>query len=163
MFSDSNQESHSILKNPLFYTSTVLGVALLAVAWIMFSRWHDNREIERHAAQQRAEKQRESDLRAIQQLGGKDLEILNFSASPIQKVLSRRNDPSPSITCHSPCDSNSPASIMFVSAGPGELSDASRLLRVFLQPAPGELQSCPTLSGRLRKGFRMRSTGSTTS
>jgi hypothetical protein len=82
MFSDSNQESHSILKNPLFYTSTVLGVALLAVAWIMFSRWHDNREIERHAAQQRAEKQRELDLRAIQQLGGKDLEILNFYASP---------------------------------------------------------------------------------
>jgi hypothetical protein len=82
MFSDSNQESHSILKNPLFYTATFAGIAVLAVAWIMFFRWYENREIERRAAQQHAEQQREQDLRSMRQFGGKDLEIMNFYASP---------------------------------------------------------------------------------
>jgi hypothetical protein len=75
-------EPKSLLKNPLLYSSAVLVVALLGVVFVMISRWQDRRNIERQAAQERAEKQHEQDRMAVEQLGGKEFRILSFYASP---------------------------------------------------------------------------------
>lgn len=53
----------------------------------MVSRWLDTRSIERQAAQQRTEKQREEDRLAVEQMGGNEFTILDFYASP--KVIHR--------------------------------------------------------------------------
>lgn len=80
-------EPKSPLKNPLLYSSAVLVVLLLGIAFVMFSRWLDNRNIDRQAAQQQAEKQREQDRLAVEHMGGKEFAILDFYASP--KVIRR--------------------------------------------------------------------------
>jgi hypothetical protein len=82
MPSEQVSEPKSILKNPLIYGSAVLVIASLAVVYVMFSRWQDRRNIDRQAAQEQAEKQHEQDRLAVEQLGGKDLAILSFYASP---------------------------------------------------------------------------------
>ena len=82
MASDPVSEPKSLLNNPLMYSSAVLGVVVLGVVFVMYSRWQDRRNIDRQAAQERAEKQHEQDRLAVEQLGGKDLAILNFYASP---------------------------------------------------------------------------------
>jgi hypothetical protein len=87
MLSAPVPEQRSILKNPLLYSSAILVVALLGVVYVMLSRWVDARNIERQAAQQRAEKQREEDRVAVEQMGGKEFTILDFYASP--KVIRR--------------------------------------------------------------------------
>jgi hypothetical protein len=87
MASDPVPEQRSILKNPLLYSSAILVVALLAVVFVMFSRWLDARNLERQAAQQRAEKQHEEDQLAVEQMGGKEFAILDFYASP--KIIRR--------------------------------------------------------------------------
>ena len=75
-------EPKSRLKNPLLYSSAVLVVAALGVVFVMFSRWQESRNMERRAAQDRAEKQHEQDRMAVEQLGGKEFAILSFYASP---------------------------------------------------------------------------------
>jgi len=82
MASDPVSEPRSLLKNPLMYSSAVLVVVLLGVAFVMYSRWQERRNIDRQGAQERAEKQHEQDRLAVEQLGGKDLAILNFYANP---------------------------------------------------------------------------------
>lgn len=82
MLIDPIPEQKSLLRNPLLYTSAVVVVALLGVVYVMFSRWQEHRSIDRHATEQRAEKQREEDRVALEQLGGKDFNILSFYASP---------------------------------------------------------------------------------
>jgi len=82
MLEDSASESKSPFKSPLLYSSAVLLIAALAVAYTMFSRWQDARTQDRTAEAQRAEKQREQDRAAVEQLGGKDFAILDFYASP---------------------------------------------------------------------------------
>lgn len=82
MLSDPVPEPKSRLKNPLLFSSAVLVAALLAVVFVMLSRWQDSRNFERQAARQRAEKQDEQDRLAVEQLGGNDFAILNFYASP---------------------------------------------------------------------------------
>jgi hypothetical protein len=82
MLSDPVNESKSLLKNPLLYSSAVLVVALLGVVFVMFSRWQERRNFERQAAQERAEKQREQDRLAVEQLGGQEFAILSLYASP---------------------------------------------------------------------------------
>jgi hypothetical protein len=82
MLIDPIPEQKSLLRNPLLYTSAVVVVALLGVVYVMFSRWQEHRSIDRHATEQRAEKQREEDRVALEQLGGKDFAILSFYASP---------------------------------------------------------------------------------
>jgi len=64
------------------YSSIVLIVVAAVVGWIFFSRWSDNRQIERQAAQQKQEKQHESDRVALDQMGGKTLDIQAFYANP---------------------------------------------------------------------------------
>ena len=59
----------------------VLGVALVYLGWVFFSRWQDNREIEeRAAARERAK--REEDQRTVEMLGGNRFDILAFYSSP---------------------------------------------------------------------------------
>ena len=82
MLIDPIPEQKSPLRNPLLYTSAVVLAALLGVVYVMFSRWQEHRSIDRQATEQRAEKQREEDRVALEQLGGKDFTILSFYASP---------------------------------------------------------------------------------
>jgi len=82
MVSDPVSRTKSILKNPLLYSSAVLLVASLSVAFVVISRWRDRRNIERQAAQELAEKQRVQDRMSVEQLGGKEFRILSFYASP---------------------------------------------------------------------------------
>jgi len=72
----------SILKNPLLYSSVVLLVASLSVAFVVISRWRERRNIERQTAEELREKQHEQDRMAVEQLGGKEFQILSFYANP---------------------------------------------------------------------------------
>jgi hypothetical protein len=80
--SSQKRDTKSVFKNPLLYSSIVIGIALLVVGWIFFSRWQENRDIERRTVEERAQKQRENDQRTVEQMGGKELDIQNFYASP---------------------------------------------------------------------------------
>ncbi|HKV26218.1 MAG TPA: hypothetical protein VJN93_16600 [Candidatus Acidoferrum sp.] len=77
-----NREEKPLLKNPLFYSWSIIGIVCLAVLYVMASRWLDAQRIERQAAQERAQKQREQDVAAVEQMGGKEFTILDFYASP---------------------------------------------------------------------------------
>ena len=72
----------TLLKNPVLYSSIVVGTALLVVLWILYSRWQGNRLIERRTRQEISRKQLENDRLTLEQLGGKELAIQNFYASP---------------------------------------------------------------------------------
>jgi hypothetical protein len=74
--------SKSVFKNPKVYSSLGLGIVVLVVAWIMVARWLENRGIEKRAQEERTLKQQEQDRLTVEQLGGKELAIQNFSASP---------------------------------------------------------------------------------
>jgi hypothetical protein len=80
--SNSSSESKTVFKNPQLYSAIVLVGVAIVVGWILFSRWSDNKQIERQAAQQKQEKQRESDRTALDQMGGKTLDIQAFYANP---------------------------------------------------------------------------------
>lgn len=72
----------TLFKNPLLYSSLLVGTALLVVLWILYSRWEENRLIERHTREESARKQLENDRIVLEQLGGKELAIQSFYASP---------------------------------------------------------------------------------
>jgi hypothetical protein len=72
----------SIFKNRFLYSSSVLVIAIFVVAWILFSRWNENRVIDNRAKKQRTQEQQEEDRTVLERLGGKDLAIQNFYASP---------------------------------------------------------------------------------
>jgi hypothetical protein len=74
--------TRSIFKNPLLYSSIVLAIVALVVGWILFSRWSNNKQIDRQASEEKKEKQRESDRATLAQMGGKGLDIQMFYASP---------------------------------------------------------------------------------
>lgn len=82
MLTEAPQEPRSPLKNPLVYTSIALAIAFLYAIGVLFVRWKENRSIEERAAQERNEKQREQDRAMVDQLGGKELTILNFYPAP---------------------------------------------------------------------------------
>src|SRR3954471_19924508 len=73
--------SKSILKNPLLYSSVALGIAILVVGWILFSRWEANRQIERRPREEPAGKRGQSARARREQPGGKELAIQSSSAS----------------------------------------------------------------------------------
>lgn len=87
MLSDPNSDSKTVRKNPLLYSSIVIGIALLYVGWIFFSRWQENRAIDQKTKDEAAQKQRENDRAAVEQLGGNEFAIQMFYASP--DVISR--------------------------------------------------------------------------
>ena len=72
----------SIFKNPSLYSYTVLIIAILSVAWIFFSRWEQNRSFEHRVRQERTQKQLEDDRATLEQMGGKELAIQTFYATP---------------------------------------------------------------------------------
>ena len=72
----------TFFKNPLLYSSLLVGTALLVVLWILYSRWEENRSIERRTREETARRQLENDRIALEQLGGKELAIQSFYASP---------------------------------------------------------------------------------
>ena len=72
----------SLFKNPLLYSSLLVGTALLVVVWIFYSRWQENRSIERRTREESARKQLENDRTTLEQFGGKELAIQSFYASP---------------------------------------------------------------------------------
>jgi hypothetical protein len=74
--------SKSLFKNPLLYSSAAIVIVVLVVGWILVSRWLENRGIEKRASEERTQKQQEQDRVTLEQLGGKDLAIQNFYASP---------------------------------------------------------------------------------
>jgi hypothetical protein len=82
MLAQPDWQSKSVFKNPYLYSATLLLIAALVVAWILFSRWQENRDIERRTREERTAKQREQDRITLEQLGGKELAIQNFYASP---------------------------------------------------------------------------------
>jgi hypothetical protein len=66
------------------YSSAALVIVVLLVGWILFSRWMENRAFEKRAKVERTQKQEEQDRITLEQLGGKELAIQNFYASPGQ-------------------------------------------------------------------------------
>jgi hypothetical protein len=82
MLSHPHPESKSALRNPLLYSSIAIGIALLYVGWIFFSRWQESRVIEQRRKEERTQKQLENDRAAVELLGGKELAIQMFYSSP---------------------------------------------------------------------------------
>jgi hypothetical protein len=82
MLAQPDRQKKSALKNPFLYSWAALAIATLVVGWILFSRWQENRDIEKRAKEERTQKQQEQDRITIEQLGGKELAIQNFYASP---------------------------------------------------------------------------------
>jgi hypothetical protein len=82
MLAEPEPPKKPILKNPFFYSWTALAIAALVVCGVLFSRWLENRSFEEHAKEERTQKQREQDRATLEQMGGKELAIQNFYASP---------------------------------------------------------------------------------
>ena len=78
----SDPQKKSVFKNLFLYSGAALALTALVVVWILFSRWQENRGIEKRAKEERTQKQQEKDRVALEQLGGKELAIQNFYASP---------------------------------------------------------------------------------
>lgn len=87
MFVEPSPDPKSPFRNPLLYSSIVVAIVLVAVVFTILSRWVNTNAIDRAARQQRAEKQREQDRIAVEQLGGKNFDILMFYVSP--RVIQR--------------------------------------------------------------------------
>jgi hypothetical protein len=82
MLAQPDPQKKSILKNPSLYSRAVLALVALAVLWILTTRWLENRNLEKRAIQERTQKQQEQDRITLEQMGGKELAIQNFYASP---------------------------------------------------------------------------------
>src|SRR5260370_16781666 len=82
MLAQPDPQRKSAFKNPVLYSGAALAIAALVVVGILFSRWQENRSIEKRAIEERTQKRQEQDRVALEQLGGKDLAIQNFYASP---------------------------------------------------------------------------------
>lgn len=79
---EGDPPAKSIFKDPSFYSTMLMVVIALVVGWILFSRWWGNRALERRVKEQRTEKQREDDRATLEMMGGKELAIQNFYATP---------------------------------------------------------------------------------
>jgi len=77
-----NVPAKSVFKKPSFYSRSVLVIAAIMVFWIFFSRWWQNRSIDYRARHAQSEKQRAEDRATLEQMGGKELAIQTFYATP---------------------------------------------------------------------------------
>lgn len=75
-------KTNSAFKNPLLYSSMLLGIVLLFTVWTLFSRWQQNLAIERRSREEKSRQQLENDRITLEQLGGKELAIQSFYANP---------------------------------------------------------------------------------
>jgi hypothetical protein len=82
MLNQPDPQKKSAFKNPFLYSRAVLAVVTIAVVWILAARWLENRNFEKRAREERTQKQQEQDRITLEQLGGKELAIQNFYASP---------------------------------------------------------------------------------
>jgi hypothetical protein len=82
VISENQPPQKSVFKNPLVYSSLLILVIAAYVGWILLSRRQENRAYEQRAGQAQAQKQRQSDRAAIEQLGGSDLAIQMLYATP---------------------------------------------------------------------------------
>jgi hypothetical protein len=82
MLAQPDPPKKSAFKNPFLYSWAALAIISLVVVGVLFSRWQENRGIEKRAKEERSQKQQEQDRIALEQLGGKELGIQNFYASP---------------------------------------------------------------------------------
>jgi len=82
MLDQPDPPKESVFKNPLLYSWTALAIVALAVVTILVSRWMENRAVEQRARQAKIQQQHEQDSIAIEQMGGKELAIQNFYATP---------------------------------------------------------------------------------
>ena len=82
MLAEPEPEKPSPLKNPLVYSSIAVLIVMLYVGWVFFSRWHENRGIERAAAEKAAAIQQREDRTTVEEMGGKELAIQNFYGTP---------------------------------------------------------------------------------
>lgn len=78
----SDPPSKSIFKKLPFYSRMVFTIAALIVVLIFLSRWWQNRSIEYREREAAAEKQRADDRATLDQMGGRELAIQTFYASP---------------------------------------------------------------------------------
>lgn len=82
MLGEPDPQKKSALKNPFLYSWASLAVAALVVCGILFSRWLENRTLERRAKKERVRTQQEQDRATLEQMGGKELAIQIFYATP---------------------------------------------------------------------------------
>src|SRR5258708_19394947 len=82
MLAQPDPKKKFAFKNPFLDSGAVLGVVALAVVWILAARWLENRNFEKRAREERTQKQQEQDRITLEQMGGKELAIQNFYASP---------------------------------------------------------------------------------
>jgi hypothetical protein len=82
MDSNSSSPQKSPLKNPYLYSSLVVLVVALYVAYVLVSRYRSNREFERRNVEKATEQRRDDDRKAIEQLGGSELSIRGLYISP---------------------------------------------------------------------------------
>ena len=82
MIPENQPSQQSIFKNPLAYSSLLFLIVAAYIGWILLSRHRANRAYEQRAQQAQAQKQRENDQAAIEQLGGSDLAIQMLYATP---------------------------------------------------------------------------------
>ncbi|HEV2491351.1 MAG TPA: hypothetical protein VGT03_16220 [Candidatus Acidoferrales bacterium] len=72
----------SAIRKIFKYSWFGLLVVALGIAWILYSRWQTNRDIEARAAQKAAAEQRENAAQSVAMMGGSKFDILNFYAAP---------------------------------------------------------------------------------
>jgi hypothetical protein len=82
MPAQQDSQPKSLLKNPLLYSTSAIVVVVFVVSGILFSRWQENRGIERRSREERTTKQEEQDRITLEQLGGRELAIQNFYVNP---------------------------------------------------------------------------------
>lgn len=68
-------------RTAILLCSLVLMLVFLYVVWIFFSRWQENRSIQRRAREEQSQKQLTQDRQTVERMGGKDLAIQSFYAS----------------------------------------------------------------------------------
>ncbi len=82
MLAQPDPPKESAFKNPLLYSWAALAFVALVVVSILLSRWMENHNFEQRAKQAKIQQQREQDSVALEQMGGKELAIQNFYATP---------------------------------------------------------------------------------
>jgi len=82
MTNDSAPVPVSVIRKFFKYSWFGILIVVLGVAWVFYSRWQTNRDIEFRAAQKAAAEQRENAARSVELMGGSKFDILNFYAAP---------------------------------------------------------------------------------